>query len=93
MIDKPFQLGKLDPMTEYRIQFALKGKREHIAKANTTNIAYPTQHIDIEIPQGSRGDVIVRWWFRKHCYFFKIKIVLKLPLALRFNQQINNVVL
>ena len=34
--------GKLDPMTEHRVQFAFKGKREHIAKANTPNIGYPT---------------------------------------------------
>ena len=40
---------KLDPMTEYRVQFAFKGKTEHIAIANTPNIAYPTQYIDIEI--------------------------------------------
>ena len=51
--------GKLDPMVEHRVQFAVKGKREHIAKANTPNIAYPTQHIDIEIPQVSRDHVLV----------------------------------
>ena len=51
--------GKLDPMTEHRVQFAFKGKREHIAKANTPNIGYPAQHIDIEIPQGSRDHVLV----------------------------------
>ena len=46
-------------MTERLTQFAFKGKREHIAKANTPNIAYPTQHIDIEIPHGSRDHVII----------------------------------
>ena len=38
--------GKLDPMVEHRIQSAVKGKREHIAKVNMPNIAYPSQHID-----------------------------------------------
>ena len=51
--------GDLDPMVEHRIQFAFKGKREHIAKVNIPNIAYPNQHIDIEIPHGSRDHVIV----------------------------------
>ena len=51
--------GKLDPMVEHRVQFAVKGKREHIAMANTPNIACPTQHIDIEIPQVSRDHVLV----------------------------------
>ena len=30
-----------------------------IAKVNIPNIAYPNQHIDIEIPHGSRDHVIV----------------------------------
>ena len=51
--------GELDPMVEHRTQFAFKGKREHIAKVNMPNIAYPNQHIDIEIPHGSRDHVIV----------------------------------
>ena len=34
-------------------------KREHIAKVNIPNIAYPNQHIDTEIPNGSRDHVIV----------------------------------
>ena len=46
-------------MVEHRIQFAFKDKREHISKFNIPNIAYATQHIDIEIPQGSRDHVIV----------------------------------
>ena len=51
--------GELDPMVEHRTQFVFKGKREHIAKVNMPNIAYPNQHIDIEIPDGSRNYVIV----------------------------------
>ena len=51
--------GELDPMTEHRTQFAFKGKREHISKVNMSNIAYPSQHIDIEIPHGSRDHVII----------------------------------
>ena len=41
--------GELDPMVEHRTQFALNGKREHIAKVNIPNIAYPSQHIDTDI--------------------------------------------
>ena len=41
--------GELDPMVEHKTQFAFKGKREHIAKVNMLNIAYPNQHIDIEM--------------------------------------------
>ena len=33
--------GELDPMVEHRIQFAFKGKRKHIEKANMKDIAYP----------------------------------------------------
>ena len=51
--------GELDPMVEHRTQFAFKGKREHIAKVNMPNIAYSNQHIDIEIPHGSRDHVII----------------------------------
>ena len=51
--------GELDPMVEHRTQFAFKGKREHIAKVNMPNIAYPNQHIDIEILHGSRDHVII----------------------------------
>ena len=50
--------GELDPIVEHRIQFAFKGKREHIAKVNMSNIAYPNQHNDIEIPHGSRDHAI-----------------------------------
>ena len=40
--------GELDPMVENRIQFAIKGKRELIAKVNKPNIAYPGQRTDID---------------------------------------------
>ena len=51
--------GELDPMVEHRTQFAFKGMREHIAKVNIPNIACPNQHIDIDIPHGSRDHVII----------------------------------
>ena len=51
--------GELDPMAGHRISNAFNGKREHIAKVNLPNMAYPGQHIDIEIPHGSRDHVIV----------------------------------
>ena len=50
---------ELDPTVEYRAQFAFKGKREHISKINISNIAYPSQHIDIDIRHGSRDYVII----------------------------------
>ena len=40
--------GELDPMVEHRTQFAFKGKREHIAKVNIPNIAYPNQNITMK---------------------------------------------
>ena len=46
-------------MVGHKTQFAFKGKREHIAKVNMPNIAYPNQHIDTEIPHSSRDGVIV----------------------------------
>ena len=52
--------GELKPMVEHRTQFVFKGKREHIANINMPNKAYPNQHIDIEMPHGSRDHVIVR---------------------------------
>ena len=51
--------GELDAMVEHRTQFVIKGKREHIAKVNMPNIAYPNQHIDIEVPHGSRDYVVI----------------------------------
>ena len=46
-------------MAEHRISRAFNGKREHIFKVKIPNMAYPGQHIDIEIPHGSRDYVIV----------------------------------
>ena len=46
-------------MVEHRTQFDFKGKMEHIAAVNIPNIAYPSQHIDIGIPHGSRDHVII----------------------------------
>ena len=51
--------GELDPMVEHRTQFAFRGKRGNITKVNMSNIAYPNQQIDIEIPHGSRDHVII----------------------------------
>ena len=51
--------GELEPMVEHGTPFVFKSKREHVAKANMPNIAYPNQHIDIEIRYGSRDHVIV----------------------------------
>ena len=50
---------ELDPMAGHMTQFVFKGKREHISKVNIPNIAYPKQHIDIEIPKGLRDHVII----------------------------------
>ena len=46
-------------MVEHRKQFAFKTKREHLAKVNMPNIAYPNQHNDIEIPHGWTYHVII----------------------------------
>ena len=46
-------------MTENRISHAFSGKREYTVKVNMPNIPYPGQHIDIEIPHGSKDHVIV----------------------------------
>ena len=51
--------GELNPIAEHRTQFDFKGKTEHIAKVSMPNIANPDQHIDIEIPHGSRDHVII----------------------------------
>ena len=52
---------ELDLMAERRAQIAFKGKREYIAKVNIPNMAYPNQHVDIEIPHGLRDHVFVRY--------------------------------
>ena len=47
-------------MPEHRTQSAFKGKREHIAKLNIPNTAYPNlTKYHFEIPPGSRDHVIV----------------------------------
>ena len=51
--------GELDSMVEHRTQFAFKGRREHIAKVNMPNIVYPNQHIDIDIPHGSKDHLVI----------------------------------
>ena len=50
---------ELGPMVENRTKFAFNGKKEHIAKVNMPNIAYPNQPIETEIPHGSKDHVIV----------------------------------
>ena len=50
---------ELDPMPEHKTQSAFKGKREHIVMVNMPNMAYPNQHIYIEIPHALRDHVIV----------------------------------
>ena len=50
---------ELDPMVEHKTQFSFKGRREHIVSVNIPNMAYPGQHVDIKIPQGSGNSVIV----------------------------------
>ena len=49
--------GELDPMPEHRIKDTFKGKREQVANVNMPNVAYPSQHIDIVIPHGSRDQI------------------------------------
>ena len=51
--------GELDPIVEHRTQFTFKSNRKHIEEANTKDIAYWSQHIDIEIPLCSKDHVIV----------------------------------
>ena len=50
---------ELDSMVDHRTQFVFKGKREHIAKVNTPNRAYPNQHTDTAIPHSLRDHVII----------------------------------
>ena len=50
---------ELDPMAEHRVQFVFKGKREHMAKVNMPNIAYPNEDIGIKILHSSRNHVII----------------------------------
>ena len=50
---------ELDPMPEQRTKFAFKGKREHIAKVNISNLANSNQHVDTETSDDSRDTVTV----------------------------------
>ena len=50
--------GELNPIAEHRIPEAFDSTREHMVKFNTPNMVHPSQHIDIEIPKGSRDHVI-----------------------------------
>ena len=40
--------GELDPVVEHRKQFAFKGRREHIAKVNMPNMAYPNNKLTLK---------------------------------------------
>ena len=46
--------GELDPLPKHKAQLVFKDKREDIDKLNIPNIEYSNQHIDVEIPYGSR---------------------------------------
>ena len=70
--------GELDPKVEHRTKFAFKDKGEHIVKVNIPNVAYPSRHIDTDIPHGSRDHVI---------------IASKLRLILILNQQTRHIML
>ena len=60
LFNKMSVYGELDSTVQHMTKFAFKSKIEHIAKVNMPNIGYPSQHVDIEIPHGSRNHVIVR---------------------------------
>ena len=49
--------GELNPIAEHSIPEAFDGTREYMVKSNAPNMAYPRQHIKIEIPKGSRDHV------------------------------------
>ena len=62
-----------DPHIENRrIQYAFKGKREHVVTLNTPNIAYACQNFKIEIPKGSSDTIIVRNTLQ--CLTFNLEI-------------------
>ena len=50
---------ELNPMVEHRIPEVFNGTREHMAKSNTPNMTYPSQHIDIKITKRSRDHVVI----------------------------------
>ena len=49
-----------DPNTEDRIQYAFKGKREHVVTLNTPDKASAGQTFKVEIPKGSKDSVMVK---------------------------------
>ena len=76
--------GESDPMVERITRFFFKDKREHITKVNMPNIECPSQHIDIEIPHGSRHNVIVT-------YTVKITVNLEIESTDKTHSIANNV--
>ena len=50
---------ELDPTPENRINFAFNGKHKKVLKVNIPKIGYPGQHIDVQIPSGSKDHTIV----------------------------------
>ena len=52
--------GELNPRPEHRVEYAFKGKREHIITSNTPHTtANPNQRLKIQLPKGSASIVIV----------------------------------
>lgn len=51
--------GELDSMAEYKTQFVFKGKKKDIVKVSISNLPYPNQQTDVEIPNDLRDHVIV----------------------------------
>ena len=49
----------LNPNTEDRIQFAFKGKREHVVTLNTPDIASPGQTFKVVIPKSSNDSCVM----------------------------------
>ena len=50
---------ELDPTPENRINFAFNGKHKKVLEVNIPKIGYPGQHIDVQIPSGSKDHTIV----------------------------------
>ena len=65
--------SELEINPENRIQWAFKGKREHVVKTNTPNTAYPEQTFDVDIPSGSIQHVIVPTSIPKVTFKLEIK--------------------
>ena len=58
-VEKNEYLRRIRSHAEPRTQFVFKGKREHIAKLNISNLAYSNQYTDIEILHVSKDHVII----------------------------------